>query len=100
MTNNPVKRLFQRIFVNKSLEQIELLAAKARDLGLSEKDITEALINLEYNEFGLAFDIIVEQMYEFEIKIDQEFYDLAMDICETMKLDKDEYQYLKELISV
>ena len=97
MSSNPIKRFFQRLLDKSILGKIELLIAEARKFGLPENDIKNALINLEYNEVELAFDVIAEQIYEFDIKINKEFYSLAMDICENMKLEK-KYNFLEELI--
>ena len=80
------------------LRQLDLLATKAFELGLPETDIENALAEIEYNEFGLSFETIVEQMYEHNIKIDSQFYDLAMETCETLKLEKQKFNFLKELL--
>lgn len=71
---------------------------RAKFFGLPENDIQNALSYIEYHEFGISFDIVAEQLYESEIKVDEEFCSLAMDICETLKIDKDKYKFLKKLI--
>ena len=38
-----------------------------KNLGLPEADYNSALEFLEYNEYGLCFDNVVTQMYEYEI---------------------------------
>lgn len=71
---------------------------EAKTLGLREEDFKSALEYLEYNEWGLAFDTAISQMYEYNIKVDQSFYDRVSEIAAMMKLDEKEFLYMKELI--
>ena len=86
----------QRLFGN--LGQLELLIFRAREFGLSEIYIKDALTNIEYNESQLACESLLEQMYEFNVNIDMDFYTLAMDVCENLDINKHRYQSLYELV--
>lgn len=83
----------------KTLKETLLkLIAAAKILGLNEDDLKNAKDYLIYNEFGLCFDIIITQMYEYDIEIDTNFYELVFKIGERMNLEKESYSFMKELI--
>jgi hypothetical protein len=97
LQRNFIQYFLRNLLDGRILQPLESLITRAHELGLPEIDVENALINLDYNEPELSFEVIVEQMYEYEIKIDKEFYDSAMAICETLKLEKQKYDFLKEL---
>lgn len=97
LQGNFLQRMLKNAVDHKILHQLDDLITKAQKLGLPNTDIENALIDIEYNESELAFDLIVTQMYEHEIKIDNEFYDLAMSICDTLKLERQKFSFLNEL---
>jgi hypothetical protein len=70
----------------------------ARVFGLNETYINQANEYLEYNEYGLCLDTIAVQMYEADIEITDDFYNLIAVISEKMKLPTNSYSYMKELI--
>ena len=70
----------------------------ARILGLNEKDLKNAKDYLEHNEFGLCFDTLITQMYEYDIEIDNNSYELISKIGKKMNLEVDNYSFMKELI--
>lgn len=80
--------------LNASLKLIEVAGV----LGLDEIDLKNAREFLTYNEFGLCFDTIVTQMYEYDIEIDKEFYQLIAKIGEMMELEQEDYSFMQELI--
>ncbi|MGN7888391.1 hypothetical protein [Dyadobacter sp. 22481] len=84
-----MKRLSQSILV---------LIAAAEKLGLNEEDVKIATEIATYYEFGLAFDQIVTQMFEYEIEIDNNFYLLLTTNAQMMNLEEDEYVCMKDLI--
>lgn len=94
---NFLVKFFRSLFDYRILQQLEALIIKAQKLGLPKTYIENALIEIEYNEFELSFELVVEQMYEYDLKIDDEFYELAMAICDTLKIDKQKYHFLNEL---
>jgi hypothetical protein len=74
------------------------LAECSKILGLNENDVQNAKDYLIHNEFGLCFDTIITQMYEYDITIDENFYELVSKIGTKMNLQQNNYSFLKELI--
>ncbi|MEZ4928379.1 MAG: MafI family immunity protein [Saprospiraceae bacterium] len=83
-----------KILVNVLLRLIEI----ARILGLDNRDLKNAEDFLMHSEFGLCFDTIITQMYEYDIEIDNEFYESISKIGERMNLKQESYSFMKELI--
>jgi hypothetical protein len=70
----------------------------AKVLGLNEDDLKSAKDFLDHNEFGLCFDTIVTQVYEFDIEIDIAFYEAISKIGNKMNLPIESYSFMIELI--
>jgi len=70
----------------------------AKRFGLSDTDSKNAVSFLDHNEFGLCFETVITQMYEYEVRIDIEFYELIDEIGKEMNLALDSYSFMKELI--
>lgn len=66
--------------------------------GAHKRDAVFSRSLLEHNEYGLAFDTLISQMYEHDIRIENSFYLLIAGIAESMDLHEDAYVYMKELI--
>ena len=79
-------------------EHVQLLIDQAVVFGLPDQDVANAAELLEYNEFELAFDSLVEQLYEYSISINAEYYQLVKTSAEKMKLPEQSFIFLKELI--
>ncbi|MDR2274879.1 MAG: MafI family immunity protein [Sphingobacterium sp.] len=78
---------------------ILVLLDTAKFLGLCEADYNNAKSFLDEREFGLAFDAAITQLYEYEIMIDQDFYNLIEGIAKRMAISEDGYSFMKELVS-
>ena len=74
------------------------LIKAAGELGLDDSDINNSIELVENREYGLAFDTIVTQLYEYEIEIDNGFYDVIAQSAHQMKIPESEYSFIKELI--
>ena len=74
------------------------LIEAAKELGLGEFDINNSKQLLENKEYGLAFDTVITQLYEYEIEIDSEFYALIVKVAQTMEMSEDLYSFMMELI--
>lgn len=83
-----------KTLIDALLKLIEI----ARVLGLGEYDLNNATDLLTHNEFGLCFDSIITQMYEYDIKIDNGFYESIAKIGARMNLPQESYSFMKELI--
>lgn len=79
-------------------KQVLLLIDMAGQLGLNEKDTTLANEYLGYNEIELSFDLIINQVYEYDIKITKSFYLLIEDVARKLKLSVNEYDFLLQLL--
>ena len=80
---------------------INLLNAllKAAELfGLSKYDLNNAYDFLNHKEYGLSFDTIITQLYEYGVEIDDDFYRLISRIAKEMNLPEENYIFTKELI--
>ena len=83
--------------MNNLKEELQLLIDKANNLGLKEIDKNIAQEYLDNREYGLTFDTIVEQLYEYNILIDLETFNLIKNIILKMKLSESNYSFIKEL---
>lgn len=83
----------------KIKKNIEELIMMSKSFGLGEKHINMNNIDdfLKEGEYYLAFDTLITQIYEYEIKITSNFYQL----CEKLnyKLRKQDITFLEELIN-
>jgi len=86
------------MFAKSTNREISDLISKCSSLGLPEKDCSNAREYLEYNERGLAFDTILTQMLEYDIRIDEAIYRQIESIGKKMSLDAQEYELMAKLI--
>lgn len=70
----------------------------AESIGLSQSDINLAKELLENFEHGLSFDLIVGQIFENDIIIDVEFFNLVAMVAGKLGYSEDRYSFLKGLI--
>lgn len=70
----------------------------AKPIGLDEQDLNNAKEFLEHHEYGLCFDTIITQLYEYDIEIDEEFYEVITQIANKMNLPSESYSFTKELV--
>jgi hypothetical protein len=83
----------------KPLENIlNTLLESTKAIGLSEQDLNNAKEFLEHHEYGLCFDTIITQLYEYDIEIDEDFYEVITKIANKMGLPFESYSFMKELI--
>jgi ADP-dependent phosphofructokinase/glucokinase len=82
----------------KIKSRILTLINLAEQLGLNEKDITNAKECLEYNELELSFDCVITQTHEYDVAIDKAFYSMVTAIASELKLPANEYDFLIPLI--
>jgi hypothetical protein len=77
---------------------LENIITRAREFNLPAEDILNSREYLDNNEFALCLDTIVTQLYEHDIKIDQEFYLMAKQTAEKLQLPVESVEILKSLI--
>lgn len=74
------------------------LIEAAEILGLREEDLNTARELCDHGEYGLCLDTIVTQLYEFDLEIDQEFYDLVQNMAKGMQISEEEYSFMRSRI--
>jgi len=75
-----------------------LLLNISEALGLGEVDLNNAKDLLDNREYGLAFDTIITQLYEYKIQIDKQVYRLIEKNANRMDISESSYSFMKELI--
>lgn len=80
-------------------EVLQKIVDKAGSFGLPNADITYAQVFLKNHEFGLCLETIVTQIYEYEIKIDEEFYQLVTKAAQKLKMPISNVDYIKTLLA-
>ncbi|MCK6463170.1 MafI family immunity protein [bacterium] len=66
--------------------------------GLSDADYKEALSLIEHNEFGVALELVCDQLFEHNAKISQSLYQDIILIATEMELDGKRWRTLQGLI--
>ena len=84
--------------IMKIQEAISTLIETAGEFGLEQRDIINSKELLENREYGLALDIVVTQLYEYDIEINLQLYLLVAKIAEQMNITEDKYSFLNKLI--
>lgn len=62
---------------------------------LPEEDVKEALDFVEHNEFGVSFELICAQLFEYDIKVSADIYRKIEEIGRSMTFDDSVWQMLK-----
>jgi hypothetical protein len=71
---------------------------KAKELGAGDYIIKYAEEYLEYNEDQLFFETLVTLIYEDEVIIDKEFFNLTCKVGKLLEIPEENYIFIKELI--
>ncbi len=79
-------------------QEMHELVAKAKALGLPDRDVANINDMLEYAEYAVALSILADQLYEHTIFLDADYYQLLQSVAEKLKLPEQEYAFAKELI--
>ena len=82
----------------KITKSLQLLIKIARLVGLNEQDIKSAEELLNHREYGLSFDTLITQIFEYNIEISNEIYELIIYIGHKLKLPEKNYLYMEELV--
>ena len=79
-------------------QELAELVAKAKVLGLPDRDVVNINDMLRYAEYGEALCILATQLYEHTIFLDADYYQLLQSVAEKLKLPEQEYIFAKELV--
>lgn len=83
---------------DKASVLIHQLLAQAGRLGLPTQDAAIAQEHLDYAEWGLAFEHIVVQLFEYAIPLTADFYEQVETCAERMKIAPEAYSILLLLV--
>ncbi len=84
--------------MKKLIKNLNSLIEGAVVLGLTEIDIKNAKEFLENREYGLCLDTLATQLYEYEMKINEQYYSLILECAREMHLKDEQYMYMRELV--
>lgn len=67
---------------------------------LDNELLQDAINYVDYDERGLAFEIICDHLSEYEVSINKEEYELAIEICNELQMDQNDIslKHLKKLV--
>lgn len=89
---------------NKEKEKvIEFLnVLQSRNQKLNDKRVERVLKDsfelVENNEYGIALENTLENLYEYEISINEELAELAKEAIQKMQLNWKDWEFIKELV--
>ena len=86
------------MFKKKIEKRIDLLIELASEHGLNEKDILAVIEFSKHGEYGVAFLWIIDQLYEYDIEISSKTWELVDTIGSELKINKQRYSFLRELL--
>jgi phosphoenolpyruvate carboxylase len=78
-------------------KSMNLLFDRLEDV-LSSTDIKIAREYVEYNEFGIGFEHVCQQLFEYEIQISPEIFQEIESNGKSMELDEKTWSFLKILV--
>lgn len=79
-------------------KKLAALIEEAKILGLPQRDLDNANDFLINHEYGLCYDTVITQLYEYDIEIENKIYSLISKIAKDLCLSEDDYLFMKELI--
>ena len=82
----------------KIKKSLLLLIKRANSFGLREEDSNNAMVCITAGKLQLAFDTIVTQLYEDDVKIDLATKELIFQIGSDLCTPIDQYAFTNELI--
>lgn len=74
------------------------LIERTRAFALPEADREAATEFLEQGEYELCLDQLITQLYEYELPIDQPYWELTEKAAIELEIAPDKFNYLKELV--
>ena len=78
---------------------ISSIINQSESLGLPDQNIMDAKELIKHNESGIALELILTQIYEYEIKINKSFYKDIERLTKKFKMKEENYSFLVELIT-
>ena len=82
----------------RNIKALQSLITIADILGLNKEDIDNAKEFLEHQEYGLSFDTLITQIYEYDIEITKDVYSLITFIGKELGFEAKNYSFMESLI--
>lgn len=79
-------------------KKLAALIEEAKILGLPQRDLDNANDFLINREYGLCYDTVITQLYEYDIEIDNKIYSLISKIAKDLSLSENDYLFMKDLV--
>ena len=79
-------------------KKLAALIEEAKILGLPQRDLDNANDFLINHEYGLCYDTVITQLYEYDIEIDNKIYSLISKIAKDLSLSENDYLFMKDLV--
>lgn len=79
-------------------KKLAALIEGAKILGLHQRDLDDANDFLINHEYGLCYDTVITQLYEYDIKIDNKIYSLISKIAKDLSFSENDYLFMKDLV--
>lgn len=81
-------------------KKLAILIEEAKILGLPQRDLDYASDFLINHEYGLCYDTVITQLYEYDIEIDHKIYMLISKVAKDLSLSEDDYLFMKDLVRI
>ncbi|PJJ80279.1 MafI family immunity protein [Mucilaginibacter auburnensis] len=72
---------------------------RSKVFGSSEVYVKQACEFLDHREHGLCFDTVVMQLYESDLAISDDYYNLIGEIANKMDVEMQYYSFMESLIA-
>ncbi|CAH0191046.1 hypothetical protein SRABI27_01505 [Pedobacter sp. Bi27] len=79
-------------------KKLAALIEEVKILGLPQRDLDNANDFLINHEYGLCYDTVITQLYEYDIEIDNKIYSLISKIAKDLSLSENDYLFMKDLV--
>jgi hypothetical protein len=86
--------------VERLLKHIDLLSQKSADTqkDLVTKFLADAQENIDYNEWGLAMEMLLENIYETDFRIDSTTIELTKTAFKECQMDYSKFSFIEKLV--
>jgi hypothetical protein len=89
-----------QIAVGRLIEHIDLLSQKSTDTkrDLMIKFVVDAKVHIENNEWGLAMENLLDNIYEIDFKVDSTTIELTKTAFKECQMDYLKFAFIEKLI--
>lgn len=86
--------------VEQLIKHVDLLSQKSADIqkDLVTKYLADAQENVDHNEWGLAIEMLLENIYEIDFKIDLTTIELTKTAFKECEMDYSQFAFIEKLV--